>query len=241
VPCLALVWLTGCNVLQSGLSTQGQAPWDAAQAQAQEAGQADTAAAKDVGEPPGVHDSPPIAGCSDGSREGFRDVVRWPLIAGCAGAFEVPGVLDSKRSCQVAVGDELQSDAATNCSVADLCAAGWHVCRDGRDVALHSPTGDCEGCVLPGEQRFFVAAKAASPMGTCSADPDARNDLHGCGGLGQPEMDECAPLDRRMSFADCEATHGVWQCGTPESDSLQEAVVVTKPGTGMGGALCCSD
>jgi hypothetical protein len=77
-------------------------------------------------------------------------------------------------------------------------------------------------------------------MGICSSDPLASNDLHGCGGLGQPETQGCAPLSRRMGFADCLATHGVWNCGS-QDDSLQESKVVTKPGTALGGVLCCKD
>ena len=39
--------------------------------------------------------APPVstAGCSDGTREGFTDVAKFPRIAGCSGGFSVPGVL----------------------------------------------------------------------------------------------------------------------------------------------------
>jgi hypothetical protein len=126
------------------------------------------------------------------------------------------------------------------CSIADLCAAGWHVCRDAAEVARASPTG-CESAVVFGETRFFVVAAGASAQGICLPDPAAANDLHGCGGdpLGQPEGAGCAPLERRMGFADCAAT-GVWSCGTAD-DHLREAALVTKSDSTLGGALCCRD
>ena len=197
----------------------------------------------DVGEPPGVYGAPSLIGCADGTREGFRDYADWPGIAGCAGAFDQPGVIgapDLPATCERAAGDTGNNQAGKGCSAADLCATGWHLCRNPDDVARHSASGGCEGCVQAGERRFFLVASGASAMGICTPDPTASNDLHGCGGLGQPESDACAPLSRRMGFADCQATGGVWWCGDAQ-DSLREALVVIKPGAGLGGALCCRD
>jgi len=239
--------LAGCRVLTSGLSggAATSATGDAAPAPdvIQPAGIDDAAPPLDAGEPPGVMGAPTIVGCSDGTREGFRDVTNWPSIAGCAGAFQMPGVIgspDLAAQCNLLAGDTSANPSGVGCTAADLCAEHWHLCRDGDDVSQHSPTGDCEGCVPAGEQRFFLVAIGASPMGICIADTQSANDLHGCGGLGQPESDTCAPLSRRMGFADCLETKGVWSCGDA-SDSLQEAAVVTKPQITMGGALCCKD
>jgi len=246
LPLLAVVaGLTGCRVLTSGLSGDVGAPDSRTDAPAVDAFPApgDAQTAIDVGEPPGVADAPDIVGCSDGTREGFRDYTNWPDIAGCAGAFDQPGVVGSpalQPMCDLLAGDTNSNEAGKGCTAADLCAANWHVCRNSDDVAKHSPTGDCESCVPAGESRFFLVASGASAMGICSPDPTAVNDLHGCGGLGQPEEQACAPLSRRMGFADCLATNGVWNCGGP-ADSLQEAAVVTKSGTTLGGVLCCKD
>lgn len=196
--------------------------------------------APEVGEPPGITSAPDIAGCSDGSREGFRDFGTWPMIAGCAGAFDQPGVLGAmaeRRTCNSLAGNGNSNSLGKNCSVADLCAPSWHVCRGPADVFLHSP-GGCESCVLPGELRFFVAAGGASVMGICTADAQVANDIHGCGGLGEPEDATCAPMSRRMGFADCAATGSVWTCGGA-GDSLQEALLVRKSGPVQGGVLCC--
>jgi hypothetical protein len=237
----------GCRILQSGLSGEAGATdthHDLAVTVDWPTAPIDTQAAIDQGEPLGVSGAPDIVGCSDGRREGFRDPDHWPRVAGCAGAFDQPGVLggapDLLPTCGLLGGDTNSRSDGRDCSPADLCAEYWHVCRNGDDVAKHSPTGDCEGCVPAGEKRFFLVAVGASPMGICSPDPQAADDLHGCGGLGEPEDPTCAPLSRRMGFADCLATEGVWKCGGQE-DSVREAKVVTKTGTTLGGVLCCKD
>jgi len=192
---------------------------------------------------------PLTVGCSDGTREGFRDRTNWPYIAGCAGGWQWRGLLDPStripRCLRVAGNDSrnpggLLADG-TLCSAADLCAPTWHACLHGPDVASHSPTGGCEGIVSPGDEAFFVVMAGASPEGVCYPDPSAENDLHGCGSgsIGQPESSGCPPLNRRMSFADCAAT-GVWWCGTADQ-SLLEADVVYKPDSSLGGVLCCKD
>ena len=236
---LVLASLAGCRVLEYGLGGDAGAADAGDVASDRLAAPADTQMPIEVGELPGAGGP----GCSDGTREGFRDYINWPNIAGCAGAFDQPGVVGSTKllpTCSRLAGDGNLIPDGTGCTAADLCAANWHVCRNGDDVAQSSPSGDCEGCVPAGEPRFFVVATGASSMGVCSPDPQAANDLHGCGGLGQPESQACAPLSRRMGFADCLATNGIWNCGD-QSDSLQEAAVVTKSGTTLGGVLCCRD
>jgi hypothetical protein len=230
-----LVELTGCQVLTSGTEEETAVYPDAAIFVA-----GDTRA-QEVGERPHPEVSARVAGCSDGTREGFPDFENWPDIAGCAGGFDQAGVLGSSGispTCARNAGDSSSNPDGRGCSAADLCAESWHVCRDGGDVAQHSPSGDCESCVLPGERLFFLVASGASPAGICSSDPTAKNDLHGCGGLGLLETEACYPLFRRMGFADCLATDGVWQCGQ-EDDHLDEAAVVTKGSPAMGGVLCC--
>jgi hypothetical protein len=237
---LALLFLPACRLRDGGLAQDGESldPGDVA---AEAVPPSDGSEGMDVGEPPGVIAAPDIAGCSDGSREGFRSVDIWPDIAGCAGAFDQPGILGAmakQRTCNSLAGDTNSNVLGIHCSAADLCAPSWHPCRGPADVAVHSPSGDCESCVPAGEQRFFITAVAASSMGVCSPDAQASNDLHGCGGLGEPEDATCAPLSRRMGFADCLGTKGVWSCGG-QADSMQEARLVRKTGTTLGGVLCC--
>jgi hypothetical protein len=184
---------------------------------------------------------PNTVGCSDGTREGFRDFTNWPDIAGCAGGWQWPGLLNlAARSpyCGRVAGNDSSNPNGDDCSAADLCASNWHACVDGPDVARRSPTG-CESVVSPDDQAFFAVMTGASPQGVCYPDSSATNDLHGCGSIGQPESDWCAPLTRRMGFADCDLT-GVWQCGTVD-DSLDEASKVYKTGPSLGGVVCCRD
>lgn len=232
---------TGCRVLPSGLPGDDayptEVPVDAA------AGATDTPAPRDGRMEAVSVELPGLAGpgCSDGTREGFREYWLWPTIAGCAGGFAQAGVIGNlEPACGRLAGDSSSNPSGAGCSAADLCATGWHVCVDGTEVAKHSPTGDCEGCVAAGEPRFFLVASGASPTGVCTVDRSAANDLHGCGGLGQPESPDCPPLTRRMGFADCGKTGAVWSCGTAQQ-STEEATVVTKSGPSMGGVLCCSN
>jgi hypothetical protein len=239
----ALAGTLGCRVLSSGLpdAAPDAAGRDTGLLRADLSPGLDTVLSIDVGESPGLEGPPAIVGCSDGTREGFRDYSTWQSIAGCAGGFAVPCVVAAPQpTCGLQAGDTSLRPTGVGCGAADLCATGWHVCADAADVKRHSPTGGCEGCVLAGEPRFFLVASGASSMGICSPDPGAANDLHGCGGLGEPESPECSPLTRRMGFADCLATGGVWACGTAEQ-SLQEAALVTKTGPTLGGVLCCRD
>jgi hypothetical protein len=229
----AALALAGCRVLTSGLGASGDATTvsDEMTATAPDGAQP----ARDVGESAGV----PGLGCSDGTREGFRNSNDWPDIAGCAGGFEQAGVVGPPEpACNLNAGDTSANPMGKGCSAADLCAAHWHICRNGSEVALRSPSG-CEGCVSPGEPRFFLVASGASSFGVCSPDPTEANDLHGCGGLGQPESDGCPPLTRRMGFADCMATDGIWSCGSDVES--REAAKVTKTGPALGGVLCCRD
>lgn len=184
---------------------------------------------------------PAELGCADGTREGFVSVAHWGNIAGCAGGWTIPGLLSEDAralKCHRAAGNDGLNPPGEGCSVADLCAIGWHVCRDASEVGRQSGSG-CESAVVGGPPRFFLVLAGASPQGICSPDRGAMNDLHGCGNLGQPQSAACQPLSRRMTFADCQAT-GVWACGA-EDDHLSEAAVVTKSGPAFGGALCCRD
>lgn len=240
----------GCHVFSPGLSTQrssqrvspdGSSPGP------------DSSLSEDalLTEPQGPVSGLAVkVGCSDGTREGFRNLEQWPDIAGCAGGWQKLGLPVSgnpPRPCGRMAGDSssnpegLQcsalSDACVECGVADLCAPFWHPCIDGREVMNLSPTG-CEDILPPGEQGFFVAMVGASADGVCA--PGERNDLHGCGNLGLPESDRCPPFSRRMGFADCENTGGIWKCGS-SSQNLDEADLVIKPRPDQGGVLCCKD
>lgn len=252
----------GCRVYSAGLATDGRAGDSARRDVSDSDAGSERPASDTLGAPaidPNAYQAevgipvdltpvigdPLTIGCSDGTREGFRDFTHWPKIAGCAGAWRLPGLIVASTrvpQCMHVAGNDSRNPEGLGCSAADLCAPTWHACLGGPDVASHSPTGGCESIVLPGEEALFVVMAGASPEGVCYPDPAATNDLHGCGSMhiGQPESGGCPPLNRRLGFSDCAATAGVWECGTA-ADSLSEATVVTKPDPSLGGVLCCKD
>jgi hypothetical protein len=194
---------------------------------------------RDEPAPPGP---PEDEGCADGTREGFVGRETWMNIAGCAGAWTVPGLLGPEvriPSCGRGAGNDGSNTAGIGCNVSDLCAVGWHVCPDADEVRRASPSG-CESAVQDGEPRFFLVLAGASPQGICSPDRTAQNDLHGCGTMGQSESPGCDPLNRRITFVECLASDGVWSCGDADRH-LQEAALVTKSDATLGGVLCCKN
>lgn len=194
----------------------------------------------DLAPPVPVVGLPVVVGCADGSREAFLDLAAWPAIAGCSGAFSEPGLVGERGrapACDRNGGDEGRAKDGVGCRAADLCALGWHVCGSPLEVADRSPSG-CEGAIPSHVPAFYAAAIGAAPSGRCYPDATLRNDLHGCGRLGQSEDESCAPFVRRMGFADCFATES-WSCGTA-AEFDREALVVSKA-PGAGGVLCCRD
>jgi hypothetical protein len=124
-------------------------------------------------------------GCADGTREGFVDIAQHPGIAGCNGAWTIPGVSlfapdqapacpglapqDTRNpACDRGAGDDGQNRAGAGCNVADLCAEGWHVCLDANDVANASGTG-CTGATLPGDPALlFLTRQSSNGCGVCA-------------------------------------------------------------------------
>jgi hypothetical protein len=190
--------------------------------------------------PSGLRGAPVDVGCADGSREGFADLTTWPRIAGCSGGFRVPGLEgDGAREpqCEREAGNTGANPSGVGCSVADLCAVGWQICADAGDVVRRSHSG-CVGAVPAGHAAFFLVRAGASSDGLCIPGARLHNDLQGCGSFGDPAHPSCAPLDRRLDFAACYATRGLWFCGDDQTH-LQETAEVSKAGPGLGGVLCC--
>jgi hypothetical protein len=200
------------------------------------------------------------AGCADGTREGFADEILYPYIAGCDGAWSLPGIFDMPVSCDRQAGNDGTNPSGTGCTVSDLCGPGWRVCYGRDDVLLRNP-GGCDG-VMNGaaDPVFFTTQMSSEGAFLCSTGSDATNDLFGCGNLGcNISSDEtaqlmCAPLImsshdrckglRNDLFCGEWCNHlgkypllsNVWNCG---SSTTAEALNVTKTGSGQGGVLCC--
>ncbi len=210
---------------------------------------ADGAAATDGGRSDASADgggAPGDIGCSDGTRETFRDRAAFPRIAGCAGGWQEPGLVftgdTSQPRCGRRAGNDGQyADGAGNgqrCTVEDLCAEGWHVCTGGGDVAS-SGAGQCD----PGPPQTFWATRSVTNATNNSCSPSSsnnHNNIVGCGTLGQAiGAQSCGVLNRYMTSMDCQS-NSPWDCGDGLA-YIEESSVVIKKGPERGGVLCCKN
>ena len=117
------------------------------------------------------------SGCSDGEREGFRDLTTHPDIAACAGAWSLPGIVHSVVMCDRRSGDDSSNTEGIGCSAADLCARGWHMCATTQDFSDHTFTG-CDGLDADQaavERNYRQQVSADAP---CIEDVAARHRWH---------------------------------------------------------------
>ena len=144
---------------------------------------------------------PEIVGCSDGTREGFIDLIRFNNLAACGGAWSVPGIHHNVPACGRQSGNTGANKAGTGCNLEDLYAEGWHVCLGRGDVMTRSDYG-CNG-ILDGvnqnEPALFITR--TSSRGSLLCDPDTvgvplnMNDIFGCGNFGcYATGGDCDPL-----------------------------------------------
>ncbi len=188
-----------------------------------------------------------VIGCADGSREAFVNVNTFPSIAGCAGGWSVPGVVSAASmnpACNRAGGNDGTKPNGNGCSVADLCAVGWHVCAGATELTTLKVT--CAQAGIPNDinnnvaSRLLYATRQRGVTGSvCNAnDMIGTNDVHGCGNFGLAEDPNCAPLNDQFSHTECDEVPP-WSCdGTL---ATTEGLIVVKPGPTGGGALCCKN
>ncbi len=222
----------------------------------------------DAGVPPVDAGSGDPTGCADGTREGFQSLTQYSAIAGCSGAWSVPGLSDSiGPSCGRGAGNTGLNREGAGCAAADLCSVGWHVCR-GKDEVGAKAVGGCAGAVpaqATPNSLFFAVIQTSTTNATCDSST-SHNDVFGCGNLGiQLQAGKnCEPLNRALAstqagscgFNEAEPTLGPWQCVGGPMSHLNEGNVVTKigcPGSSClydgrpianwdkGGVLCCRD
>jgi len=178
-------------------------------------------------------------GCSDGTREGYLDVVAEPNIAACAGGFDVPSITSPESmspQCNRISGNDSANPSGTGCSVEDLCSQGWHLCKGAEDVAKSSTSG-CEPSSAA-IQVFWLTRQVQDINGNCIPPPGSNN-ITGCGSLGGPPVGGCDPLTTRMRNIECIPTLA-WYCGG-NNDGANEADLVFKISSDEGGVLCCKD
>ena len=205
----------------------------------------------------------PKAGCSDGTREGYNDLMLFPTIAACGGAWDQPGIFNMPAKCNRQAGNDGVNSPGTGCTVSDLCVAGWHVCYGKDDVVFRNADG-CAG-VMTGATPpvFFTTQMSSTGSFMCASGANATNDLFGCGNLGcdftsNPTVKTmCAPLglsshdlckglrndlgcgDWCNHLGKYPGAPNSWDCGT-DGDKEALNVVKTHPEQ-QGGVLCCLD
>jgi hypothetical protein len=198
---------------------------------------------------------PSQAGCADGTREGFTDLALHPDVASCAAAWSTPGILAAgtrNPACGRAAGNDGSNPSGAGCTVADACAAGWHVCDGLADLVKSLGKASCADAA-DGASGFYVIRQsstgcsacatgaalgcdAASCAQGCAQSAATTNDVFGCGDLGDvPYGEACGVLDR-FSNDLCASLPPVWSCGT---NSFDEADHLAKSGPGEGGVICC--
>jgi hypothetical protein len=165
-------------------------------------------------------------------------------------------------------GNDGPNPSGVGCNIADLCAAGWHVCTGAADVMSSSPNG-CAGATQPTDPSLYFASRQSSTgfnacatgSGTgpnctansgatgCAQTADTSNDVYGCGNLGNQGIgfEGCAPLDASLALDPSNDVCGGgappgsnWSCADDGSGTC-EAYVLVHGGPGYGGALCCRD
>ena len=212
---------------------------------------------------------PSAVGCADKTREGFLDEAAYPQIAGCAGAWEKPGVTPDTvvPTCGNQGGNSGAKADGMGCSSADLCSVGWHVCKGWQEVAQKSPTGcvDATPANAPSKSLFFAIRQPSASGSVCGQWGDGFNDVFGCGNLGNTVGADknCGPLDRilastvanKCGFNEAEPNLGPWECIGPGKSDLAEGANVTKKACQggscqtdgqsvspwqKGGVLCCA-
>jgi hypothetical protein len=183
-------------------------------------------------------------GCSDGTREGYLDRAEYQKIAACSGAWEDPGLVSGGSrtpQCERRAGNDGDRDDGRGCSVADLCASGWHVCTGAKEVAALGTT--CTDAVAPfddDDDVFFVTRQRATGL-LCDDTGIGTNNLYGCGTIGTTADRSCAPFTNALRDSDCQSNFP-WVCSFgPVGTSQEELNVVVKRSSSRGGVLCCRD
>lgn len=186
----------------------------------------------DSTEPPTSDGPVNLTGCSDGEREGFKNDVDFPTIAGCEASWSGP-----KDMRAAATGQACGDDANQLCAQpADACAAGWSVCgRAGMPDQITSRTNAAD-CFSAGGAD---AGAFASAMSHCSAfmpecvydTPFACAPNDGCS-----ESICCGPA----CSADIGCPDGLFPGTTRVAGNFESGCGALDPSLATG-VLCCKD
>jgi hypothetical protein len=177
-----------------------------------------------------------VIGCADGTREAFTDIMTYPYIAGCDGAWSTAGVINPPVAGAACATSGNSGGDGNGCTIANLCAPGWSVCANQTAVQERTTGDGCNVVTFPLDS--FYATKISGDGGRI-CNGLGTNDVFGCGTAGQGADSSCYPISK-WSGDLCSlltASGGGWACG---NDQFSEAINVTKSDpTSGGGALCC--
>jgi len=249
---VALVLASGCLTLgetadspdpsgSGGKKDGGISPVDAWAKNDGDSSDADGADSTSDGPSDAAGDASSI-GCSDGTREGYLSLAAEPDIAGCSGGFSVPGVLsdDSRQlKCAHNAGNTSPNPNGIGCSVADLCAEGWHVCEDNVEFEAKVVSNTCP-TDMPGDY-FFATRQRMTIKPACTLNLNEWNNVVGCGKASAwadatDQSMGCGLLDTMLKLTTCDDSNGVWEC---PGDGNNEGLTVKKTAPELGGVLCC--
>lgn len=158
-------------------------------------------------------------GCSDGSRESFLDVKRFPGIAGCAARWPLASL--RAPSTGQPCGNGLQRACAVP---ADACASGWHVCGGSGPLELTQRVTQLQCATQRGR---FAAA-----LSDVSCEMCGRGATHGavcCGTSCKVEGGSCLWRDKTAWFGETNAIDELNACAEISNAEDKDSI----------GVLCC--
>lgn len=181
-------------------------------------------------------------GCSDGSREWFVDRNLYPDIAGCAGAFDRPGLNNSSPSCSRKTGNSAVDTSGTGCSAADLCEVGWKVC-DSLMTLLSSSGGrfcDTSRHVSMPSGSFYASAITSEQISnTCQDYLPPGGNLVGCGNV---ELGSYCEMNGKHVFSSVQSPTTLSSTWNLPSGTLEDMLTsATKTFSMTSGVLCCRE
>lgn len=191
---------------------------------------------------------PKISGCSDGSREWFKDPSTYPNIAGCAGAFSVPGLIQHDGTpiepmCDRQAGNSAMSKDGLGCSAVDLCEPGWKICDSTSEILSSSSGRFCDTSrhlQLPSGSFFASAASFSVLTKHCLTNLPTENSIPGCGNLNNGNLCGLFQHFAFNSHISCDNLPLGWNCSLVGSFS-SPLFNISKSFTDTGGVLCCRE
>lgn len=187
----------------------------------------------------------PLPGCADNERDAYLDPLELD-IAACAGGFGVPGVAEPRvmlPEC-TGMGDTSGNPTGMNCSAANLCAIGFHICASGLEVETKAVSGQCPSDSV---DAFWATAQSLDVGGAACAS-GGKNNVVGCGDFGLVVPDDswgCDALTTYLTEVQCgledgeyDPAYAPWRCPDP---GTTEAENIHKVDPARGGVLCCRD